>query len=162
MLRRWLDSPHIREWWGETETELANIRGHVEGRGATRPFIFLLDGVPTGYIQYWTVGGAVDGGDAQEAPWLLKLPADAIGVDLFVGEAGRLGRGTGSAVLRAFTKKLFAEGRKLIVIDPDEDNHRAVRAYEKAGFVAYDRVETEKGVTMMMRITPQRLAETAG
>lgn len=159
LLRRWLDSPHIREWWGGTETELAKIRDKVEGRDATRPFIFLLDGVPTGYIQSWFVGDAVEGGDAEEAPWLLDLPSDAIGVDLFVGRPELLGKGIGTAVLRAFLAKLFAEGVRTIVIDPDETNGRAVRAYEKAGFIAYDRFRNDNGVTLLMRITPERFAE---
>lgn len=159
VLRRWLDSPHIREWWGEAETELAKIRDKLEGRDATRPYIFLIDGVPAGYIQSWLVGDAVEGGDAEEAPWLLDLPADAIGVDLFVGDAADLSKGIGNAVLRAFLAGLFAEGAQTIVIDPDESNRRAIRAYEKAGFVAYDRFRNDNGVTLLMRITAERFAE---
>jgi hypothetical protein len=40
MLRRWLESPHMREWWGEPNRELGYIRDKVEGRDTTRPFIF--------------------------------------------------------------------------------------------------------------------------
>ena len=162
MLRRWLESPHMREWWGKTETELGYIRDMVEGRDPARPFIFHVDGKPCGYIQYWAAGDELAAGHGDDAPWLHELPEDAVGVDLSIGDAGQLGQGIGSAVLRAFAAKLFAEGRQLIVIDPDEANARAVKAYEKAGFVAYDRCRTNSGVTLLMRITPERLAETAG
>ena len=43
LMRRWLESPHMREWWGEPETELGYIRDMIEGRDTTRPFIFSAD-----------------------------------------------------------------------------------------------------------------------
>ena len=48
----------------------------------------------------------------------------------------KLVAGIGSAVLRAFAERLVAQGHRTIIIDPDPDNSRAVRAYEKAGFRA--------------------------
>ncbi len=47
-----------------------------------------------------------------------------------------LGRGHGSAFIRAFHRaERLARGVPRIVIDPKSANPRAVRAYEKAGFV---------------------------
>ncbi len=160
MLRRWFDSAHIRHWWGEAETALGNIKAMVEGRDTTRPHIFDVDGEPAGYIQSWSVCDEIEGGHAAEAPWLLDLPRDAAGVDLFIRDESMLSKGIGTAVLRAFLGRLFEEGSQIVVIDPDASNSRAVRAYEKAGFVAYDRFRDEKGVTLLMRITPERFAET--
>ena len=51
LMRRWLEMPHVREWWGEPETELDYIHDMIEGRDTTRPFIFSVDGEPMGYIQ---------------------------------------------------------------------------------------------------------------
>ena len=56
------------------------------------------------------------------------------GIDQFIGEADMLGRGHGSAFIRAFIDRLLANGAPRIVIDPDPANARAIRAYEKAGF----------------------------
>ena len=64
MLRRWLEMPHMREWWGDPETEIGYIRDMIEGRDTTRPFIFSVDGEPVGYIQYWFLG------DYQNASWI--------------------------------------------------------------------------------------------
>lgn len=161
LLRRWLDSPHMRAWWGEAETELGYIMDMLEGRDTTRPFIFHIDGEPLGYIQYWTIADAISDGYGAEAPWLFDLPAGTIGVDLSIGYPDRLSKGIGTAVLRAFLAGLFDEGHKLIIIDPDEANGRAVRAYEKVGFEAYDRYSDETGVTLLMKITPARFRETA-
>ena len=123
-------------------------------------FIFSCDGEPAGYIQRWSVGDEVAGGNAAEAPWLLDLPKEAVGVDLFIGEPGQLGQGIGTAAMRAFLDRLFAEGVSTVVIDPDETNLRAVRAYEKAGFAAYDRHRHKTGVTLLMKITQDERTET--
>jgi aminoglycoside 6'-N-acetyltransferase len=162
MLRGWLESPHMREWWGNPDKELGQIRDKVEGRDPTRPFIFHVDGEPAGYIQYWLVGNEQKAERVAADHWVMRLPGDAVGVDLSIGDPKRLSPGIGTTVLRAFLTMLFDMGCQTIIIDPDEANHRAVRAYEKAGFVAYDRYEDVSGVTQLMRITPERFAETAG
>ena len=135
ILALWLERPHWREWWGEPEIELGYIRDMVEGRDDTcRPFIASIDGVPAAYIQVWRVAPHQTPEWAEESPWLMQLPAEAVGVDLSLADGDRLGQGLGSAILRAFVARLRAEGHRTIVIDPDPTNLRAIRAYGKAGF----------------------------
>jgi RimJ/RimL family protein N-acetyltransferase len=134
MLRRWLEAPHVRDWWGEPDAELDHIRDMIEGRDPTRAFLILLDGVPVGYIQSWRLGDVL-GTEWEEAePWVALFPPDTVGVDITLGEETLLSRGIGSAAIRTFIDRLRAEGQKQIIIDPDPTNARAVRAYEKAGF----------------------------
>jgi RimJ/RimL family protein N-acetyltransferase len=134
LLKRWLKAPHIREWWGEPETEFGYIVDMVEGRDPTKPYIFYVNGEPTGYIQVWPVGPHQTEVWTKDNPWLMELPSHAVGVDLSIGEADKLSKGIGSAVLQQFVDKLKAEGHTAIIIDPDPANARAVRAYTKAGF----------------------------
>lgn len=135
LLADWLARPHWREWWGEPEIELGYIRDMVEGRDLTcRPFLFTLAGEPAGYIQFWHVAPHQRPAWADENPWLMQLPAEAIGVDLSLADGSRLGQGIGSTVLRHFCNILTAQGYRSIVIDPDPRNGRAVGAYRKAGF----------------------------
>ncbi len=134
MLHGWLCEPHIREWWGEPETELGYIVDMVEGRDSTRPYIFHVNGEPTGYIQVWFVGPHQNEDGTKDNPWLMALPSHAVGVDLSIGEEHNLSKGIGSAVLRRFVGMLQAEGHTAIIIDPDPENTRAVRAYMKSGF----------------------------
>jgi RimJ/RimL family protein N-acetyltransferase len=140
MMRAWLERPHVREWWGDPDTELAGIVEMIKGRDLTRPFIFHVDEKPMGYIQYWFIGPHQKDEWTKDNPWLKELPSDAVGVDLTIGEADMLSRGIGSAVLRAFVNKLRDEGHRVIIIDPDPKNARAVRAYEKAGFTPIPRL----------------------
>jgi aminoglycoside 6'-N-acetyltransferase len=135
LLRRWLAMPHWREWWGDPETEFGYIVDMVEGRDSSHPYIFSIDGELTGYIQYWHIGPHQTEAWLPDHPWLTELPPEAIGIDISIGEARNLSKGLGTAVLRAFVAKLRAEGHAHFIIDPDPLNARAVRAYEKAGFV---------------------------
>jgi RimJ/RimL family protein N-acetyltransferase len=137
LMLRWLEMPHIREWWGDPETELGYVRDMIEGRDTTRPFIFSVDGEPMGYIQYWFIG------DHQNATWIADHP--------WIGDPGKLAKGIGSGALRAFAERLAGQGYRTIVIDPDPENRRAVRAYEKAGFRAIPRLLDRTGDTLIMQ-----------
>ena len=113
-------------------------------------------GEPVGYIQCWFVGEHQTEEWAKDHPWLLDLPADAVGVDLSIGDPDRLSQGIGSAALSAFVRMLREEGRRTIVIDPDPANARAVRAYEKAGFRVIPELagRTAENV-LLMRFEPE-------
>jgi aminoglycoside 6'-N-acetyltransferase len=151
LLRTWLERPHMREWWGDPETELGYIRDMVEGSDTTRPFIILSGDAPVGYIQYWFVGDHQNQHWLKDHPWLAELPSDTVGVDLSIGEAEKLSVGLGSAALAAFVGMLRAEGHKTIIIDPELSNARAVRAYEKAGFRPVSTLVGRTGDTLIMQ-----------
>ncbi len=156
LLRDWLGRPHMREWWGDPDEEFGSIRDMVEGRDTTRPFVILLDGAPVGYIQCWFIGEHQGGQWAADHPWLLDLPADAVGVDISIGDPGKLSQGIGSAALSAFVRILRDEGRRTIIIDPDPANGRAVRAYEKAGFRVIPDLAGRTGENvLLMRFEPE-------
>lgn len=150
LLRTWLHAPHMREWWGDPDTELGYIRDMVEGRDSTRPFLIVLDGVPLGYIQYWFIGHHQNGQWVNDHPWLMEFPSDTIGVDLSIGDPGRLSQGIGSAALAAFVRMLRQQGHANIIIDPDPVNERAVRAYEKAGFRKAMLAQSHDGPVLLM------------
>lgn len=134
-LGEWMKRPHWREWWGDPEVELGYVRDMIEGRDPhTEPFIFDLDGEPSGYIQVWRIGPHQTPEWAEENPWLMELPASAVGVDLSIAHPERLSKGVGSRVLRAFVERIAAARGAPVIIDPDPENGRAVAAYRKAGF----------------------------
>jgi len=154
LLRRWLEEPHMREWWGDPEEELGFIRDMVEGRDSTRPFIIMQGEEPVGYIQYWFIGHHQNAEWIRDHPWLAELPAETVGVDLSIGDPDRLSKGIGSRALSAFVRKLRDEGFETIVIDPDPNNARAVRAYWKAGFRPIPELEGRTGDALIMQYDP--------
>ncbi|WP_114390031.1 GNAT family N-acetyltransferase [Notoacmeibacter marinus] len=141
ILAAWLARPHWREWWGASEDELSMIRDMIEGRDPAEPYLIEMDGEPVGYIQSWRVADILDSGLGEDHPWLSSLPPEAVGIDLSLADSGTLGKGLGSTVVKRFVRRLYAKGHRIIVIDPAANNHRAIGAYRKAGFVAVPRVK---------------------
>jgi len=153
LLLGWLNAPHVREWWGDPEEELDQIRAMVEGRDTTRAYLIELAGHPVGYAQAWYVDD--NRAFAADYPWIDDLPAGTVGVDLTIGDPALLSRGIGSAALAVFTARLRAEGHETIVIDPDPANLRAVRAYAKAGFRPIPALEGRSGGALIMQHHPE-------
>ena len=152
LIAGWMDQPHWREWWSsDIGTELGYLRDIVEGRDSTRAFLFHLDGQPTGYIQVWRIADARVEPWLSDAPWVMNLPDDAVGVDLSIGPTDLLSQGIGSRALAEFVAVLRAEGHDNIVIDPDISNQRAIRAYQKAGFRKIAGLAGRTGDILLMR-----------
>ena len=78
----------------------------------------------------------------------------------FNGDAAMLNQGHGSAILSALAEMLFEEGVPRLIIDPDPANIRAIKAYEKAGFIGFDTRTSEYGPVLMMALdNPEFLEE---
>ncbi|MEP9387088.1 GNAT family N-acetyltransferase [Mesorhizobium sp. KR9-304] len=143
MLRAWLAEPHVAEWWGEgPEVSLAEIVEAMESV-ETEPLIVELDGRPIAYVQSYDPH-LEDGHPYQDQPF------GTLGMDISIGPPELVGKGHGPAIVRQFTAMLFEEGCPRVIIDPDPANARAVRAYEKAGFVAFDTRTSVYGPALMM------------
>lgn len=126
LLGDWLHRSHVRRWWDAPQDQLGRI-GERIGSPRIAQEIVSLDGVPFGYVQHYRLA------DWPGRP-AVALPEGARGVDLLIGPAEALGRGLGSALLRALTGRLFAEGVPALAADPDTANIAAVRAFRRAGF----------------------------
>jgi aminoglycoside 6'-N-acetyltransferase len=140
----WLAEPHVAEWWDDPEEEIAAIREHIDSI-SVEPLIVELDGRPIGYLQSY------DPHLEDDHPYQ-DQPFGTLGIDLTIGEPELVGIGHGSALLRQFVAELFAEGAPRVIIDPDPANARAIRAYEKAGFKAFDTRSSIYGPALMMAI----------
>lgn len=160
LLHRWLNEPHMQEWWGDPDEELGFIRDMVEGRDSTRPFLIAMDHVPVGYIQYWFISHHQNEQWIKDHPWLTELPAETIGVDLSIGHPEKLSQGIGSAALAAFVATLREQGYASVIIDPDRNNARAVRAYTKAGFRPVPHLDGRTGDVLIMRHDPSGLDQS--
>ena len=142
MLRRWLVEPHLAEWWGDADEAVAEIAEAIDSVD-TEPLIVELDRRPIAYVQSYDPH-LEDNHPYQDQPF------GTLGVDLSIGPAELVGIGHGSAILRRFSDLLFEEGCPRVIIDPDPGNVRAIRAYEKAGFRAFDQRITVYGPALMM------------
>jgi RimJ/RimL family protein N-acetyltransferase len=160
-LRRWLNAPHVYEWWGVTSGP-----GSLGGPGAyaatadqvrekyvpwitgaddatTHRHVILLGGRAVGLVQHYRLEDEPD-----YAAAIGETEPGAAGIDLLIGEVDDVGRGVGAATLDAYVRDVvFADPSVTrATAGPHPDNRRSCRAFEKAGFVAVrDVVVPESG-----------------
>jgi len=142
LVRNWLARPHVTEWWGDPEEQFGLVRADLN-EPAMSQFVVTADARPFAYLQCYDPHLWPEGG-------LGRQPPGTRGVDQFSGEADMVERGHGSAFIRAFIGELLAQGTPRVVTDPDPANIRAVRAYEKAGFLKDRLVDTPDGPALLM------------
>jgi aminoglycoside 6'-N-acetyltransferase len=142
MIVSWLNAEHVRRWWPEPADRLAEVEEILENP-AVDPYVVGFDARPIGYVQVYDA-------HAEEAHPYRDQPAGTHGIDQFIGEADMIGRGHGPRFVGDVCALLFDAGAPRVVTDPDPSNVRAVRAYEKAGFVALDERVTVDGPVVLM------------
>jgi aminoglycoside 6'-N-acetyltransferase len=141
VIRQWLAKPHVREWWGDPSEQYDLVSGDLD-EPAMDQFIVSAASGDFAYLQCYDLTAWNSGFGVH--------PRGTRGIDLFIGEPGMIGRGHGSALIRAFVGARLREGAPRIVTDPDPTNTRAVRAYEKAGFERAGMVDTPDGPALLM------------
>jgi len=133
MMHRWLNTPHVVEWWPDEALTLdqiiAKYAPRIDGKEDVRCFVIVHCDAPIGYIQEYPIG---------ESEYATHIAAAerAVGIDLFIGEVEFHHRGLGAPIIRQFLNDVvFADSAiESCIIDPAVSNRGAIRAYEKAGF----------------------------
>ena len=148
LLHEWVQRAHVAEWWraprtlNEIEADYVPV---IEGFAYTRAYIVHAGSQPVGFIQDYDVMGAGDGW------WESETDPGVRGIDQFLAHTESLGKGLGTAMVKAFVTKLFEDPTVTKVqTDPAPTNHRAIRCYEKAGFRKARLVETPDGPALLM------------
>jgi aminoglycoside 6'-N-acetyltransferase len=138
MVRTWQMAPHVQAWWDDDPITLAS-----EDEPGTDQYIVAAEGRPFAYLQCYLQSAHPGNG-------LGTHPAGTRGIDQFIGVADLVGRGHGSAFIRAFVDGLLAAGVPRVITDPRLANARAIRAYAKAGFRRHGEVDTPDGRELLM------------
>jgi AacA4 family aminoglycoside N(6')-acetyltransferase len=151
MLHDWLNRPHIVEWWGgeEERPTLEDVREHylprVLAQESVTPYIAMLDDEPIGYAQSYIALGSGDGW------WEEETDPGVRGIDQTLANPAQLNRGLGTRLVRALVNLLFSDPLVTkIQTDPAPSNYRAIRCYEKAGFVQERVITTPDGPAVYM------------
>lgn len=151
ILHEWLNRPHIVEWWGgeDARPSLEEVLQHyrpsalaVEG---VTPYIAMIGTEPIGYAQSYIAIGSGDGW------WEEETDPGVRGIDQSLANPADLNQGLGTALLRALVSHLFSDPAVTKVqTDPSPDNPRAIRCYERAGFVQKGTIATPDGPAVYM------------
>lgn len=142
LLDVWLRTPEVIRWWGQPEEQAALLREDLDEPAMVMQIVS-FDGKPFAYAQHYAV-------HTWPQAHFASLPPGSRAIDAFIGEPDMLGRGHGSVFLRVLGGQLRHEGAPVVAIDPDIQNKRARRAYEKAGFRGGTEVMTGSGPAVLM------------
>jgi aminoglycoside 6'-N-acetyltransferase len=118
LLTAWHADPEVSRYWDDETFTVDEVRERL-ARADVDAWIVEADGEPVGYLQSWRAGATG-------------------GLDGFLVPAAR-GRGLMPDAARVLAGALLAGGWPEVTVDPYASNDRAVRAWEKAGFVEISR-----------------------
>ena len=142
-MQTWFAEPELQQWvWcdekGEPPVSLARIAEKYGARALLPtdvfPYFILLGNTPIGFIQYYL------------------HTEDTIGLDMWIGDRQERGHGYGTEALRQMVALIRQKhpGITALFIDPEKENHRAVRCYQKAGFVTEREFTDEEGAACLL------------
>jgi aminoglycoside 6'-N-acetyltransferase len=135
----WHADPDTSRYWDDETFTPEQMRERLD-RTEVDPWIVEEDGEPLGYLQSW---------------WEADEPRRG-GLDGFLVPAAR-GRGIMPAAARQLAERLLAEGWAYVTVDPYAWNDRAIRGWQKAGFVEVSRHDADDGHPapwVLMRFIP--------
>ena len=132
MLERWDAAPHVVVNAGEDRGWDWPVE--LEQLAAWRELLIAeLDGWPIGFIQI------IDPEYEETQYWGPTGPGYRA-IDIWIGEAGMLGQGHGTAMMRLALEHCFAPAEvRAVLVDPLAANTRAHRFYQRLGFRPVER-----------------------
>lgn len=151
----WLRKPHIQMFWDNSEAHRADIDIFMEGRKIPSPY---FDGI----FDYWIgmqknrpfcmmMSNKVCVDDNVPDIWKenLSISAHTVSLDFMIGEESFLGKGLAHLAINAFISFYLLKidtKADTFFIDPDKENYKAIRAYERAGFTKIGEFLPTEGV----------------
>ena len=138
LMVEWRNRPHVRRRWDPDHPPMTVASARDEYQPDTVPgapgtaCIVELDQRPLGFIQFYRWKSFAD--EAKE----VGIPFDdhTYGLDIFIGEPDLVDQGTGTRIVTMLSDHLINEFHaSSVALTVDKDNERAIRCYEKSGFV---------------------------
>jgi aminoglycoside 6'-N-acetyltransferase len=137
-MRKWRSLPHVLEWWWSDdqpapptlEELVEEYAPDVRGETPTTDCFIEVDVRPIGFTQFYPWAGY-----PTEMPEIgVLLPERFWGIDTFIGDPQLLSRGYGSRAVALLIRYLLEQrGAAGVALVVARENHRAQRAYQKAG-----------------------------
>ena len=139
VMAKWLSTKELLDYYEgcsnsfDLEKVIKKFAPRAKGEDAVVPCLIEHNQKAIGYIQYFRIEpDGYDVGDAIN----MKNYGLAYGMDLFIGETDNWNKGIGTIVVMSLITYLFIqENVDIIFIDPQTWNKRAIRCYEKSGFI---------------------------
>ena len=133
LLAKWLSNPEVLQYYEGRDNPFdeRKVEQHFfdDVEDVTR-CIIEFNGMPIGYLQFYEVD------EEERKIYGYDSPTEIIyGMDQFIGEPSYWNKGIGTQLVHSVVMYLTSEkGAHRIVMDPQIQNERAIRCYEKCGF----------------------------
>ncbi len=136
LLAGWLAQPHVRRWWNHEFTPEAVARDFGptwRGEEPNEDLLVFADGSPVGLVQRCRPADYPD--YLSDLEPLAGVSPETMTLDYLIGDPARVGRGLGSAMLRAIIAATWIEHPRAdrIVVPVAAANRASWRALENAG-----------------------------
>ena len=138
LIARWLNEPHVREWWdpdgpvATAETARRDYGPYTEPSSPGSSCFIELDERPVGFLQFYPWSSETEycrkvGITVEPSAWAF---------DVFIGEPAVVGTGVATRALDMVCRHVVDDlGATAVVIVTEMGNVRAHHVYEKLGFV---------------------------
>lgn len=148
LIFQWLNSPHVVEFWDNSPEHRIDIELFMGGRKKKSPYgddkydfhywIGSIDAVPFSLIMTSELIPKDCVRESSPYTPFLSKKGRSVALDFMIGSETHIGKGLASPTLQAFVEFFHKHNPDFdtFLIDPEEQNPRAKRVYEKAGFKA--------------------------
>ena len=136
LMRRWLDTAHVRAWWPDAEKQIALMQQDMDNPDINMWVVSLIDHA-FAYLHDH---------DAQSfgMPQYGDLPRGARVLSTFVGDPDFLGQGHSSGYISARVQELRLH-YPMVAAGPNTTDTRMIAIYKQAGFLNRRLASTRDG-----------------
>jgi aminoglycoside 6'-N-acetyltransferase len=131
-MQKWLSTPEVLEFYGDIhfpfslEQVINKYEPRVNGQIPIDPYIAVLNHPPIGFMQKYRIR------EAEQSELGYSENLTLYGIDQFIGEPNMFNRGFGTKMANQFVDTIKADA---IILETAASNGRAIRCYQKCGFV---------------------------
>jgi len=148
IMAKWLSTREVLEFYGDVNSPFTieqvkqKYGPRIRGQVAVYPYIAERNGTPFGFMQHYQLAKEV------QVDYGYPLALNVQGIDQFIGNPALFNQGIGTLMVKAFLDYLMALAIDTVVLDPEVSNPRAIRCYEKCGFVKVRKINGGKNWLM--------------
>jgi aminoglycoside 6'-N-acetyltransferase len=147
LLKNW-DLDEAAEYWGGDDDSYDwdyELPRNVDWREF---LIAEVDAVPIGMIVL------IDALREESHYWGQDVPADSWAIDIWIGDQEHRSKGYGALMMQQALQRCFVNhGASLVLIDPLQSNHRAIKFYRRVGFTDVGPRQFENDDCLVMSMT---------
>lgn len=140
IMAQWLSTKAVLEFFGDVNSPFTiqqvkqKYSPRIDGQVPIHPYIVEVNGEPIGFMQHYQLTQEV------QTEYGYPLTLNVQGIDQLIGNPALYNKGIGTAMVKRFLIHLNTLATARVVLDPAISNPRAIRCYEKCGFVKVKKI----------------------